>query len=62
MLMQRLFRGRAQAVPRPRDSFNSGFVIHFTKHTNAEGVTHDTSYNPSTTRERPAAIEALLAL
>lgn len=60
MLMQRLFKGRAQAVPRPRDSFNSGFVIHFTKHTTAEGVTNDTSYNPST-RERPAAIEALLA-
>ena len=39
MLMQRLSKGRAQAVPRPRDSFNSGFVIYFTKHATAEGVT-----------------------
>lgn len=60
--MQRLIKGKAQALLKARDSFNSGFVVCFTKHTIAECVTYDTSHHPSTTRERPAATEVWVSL
>lgn len=62
MVMQRHFKGKAQAAPRPRGSFNSGSLVCFIKHTSAECVTHDTSDNLPTTRERPAAKEAWVSL